>query len=195
MNQPVYLVIGEGSGPERSRLGGNPPSYFESYEDSTYLSRRKYLLTISDECSELFGGRDLSLFLHSDFSPYGEAARYPNMRVDCILHPSSPASAHGTGRMEGLDEARLVRPPQPFSEEDEPYLIKIGGKPTWVQEEPYYEEQLLADGFSFLMQVDENGFPTGFIQEFLFGYGALYIYAKWNSKGELSRIVPGYIQF
>jgi hypothetical protein len=195
MKDTVHLVIADGPGPERSRIGGNPPRFFETHEGSTYLGKRKYLLTISDECAELFGGQDLSIFLHSDFTPYGDAGSYPNMRVDCILHPPSPPSAHSVGRMEGLNEGRLVKPPQPFSEKDTAYLVKIGGKPTWVQEEPYYEEQLLADGFSFLMQVDEIGYPTGFIQEFLFGFGALYIYAKWNAEGQISQIVPGYIQF
>jgi hypothetical protein len=42
---------------------------------------------------------------------------------------------------------------------DTPYLIKLGGFPILIQDKEHYYRALEQDGFTFIFQVDENGYP------------------------------------
>jgi len=61
----------------------------------------------------------------------------------------------------------------------------------------YYFEELHKDGFSFLFQIDEDGYPTDvdFIEgNYPFGFGAVYVYAKILGSS-IEKPCVGYWQF
>lgn len=173
-----------------SRVGGNPPEIFPHGED--YLNKYNYFLTISSEHMPALGGKHLSIFLRRDFSNVDEDTAYPNIGVDCILHDPSELSTNNHGRLDSLAEGGLVF----HRERRDTYFIKVGGLPDFIQNEPYYEKRITEDGYSFLLQVDENGYPDDFIKDdYPFGYGGLYVYAKFSSDGKIIEAAPGFIQF
>lgn len=66
-----------------------------------------------------------------------------------------------------------------YENKAESFLIKFGGKPELIQASPHYYEKLHKDGFEFLFQIDEDGYPIELIEGDLpFGFGAVYVYAK-----------------
>ena len=67
-------------------------------------------------------------------------------------------------------------------------FIKIGGEPRFIQPKYYYVEKLEEDGYSFYLQIDEEGYRDG--MGCVFMYGALYLY-KHNVTGE---IIAGFWQ-
>lgn len=80
---------------------------------------------------------------------------------------------------------------------DQSFLIKFGGSLRLVQDEDYYSERLREEGFSFLFQVDEEGYPETLLREdssYPFGFGALYIYAKITTD-DIQDPVAGFWQF
>ncbi len=102
------------------------------------------------------------------------------------------------GRLGAIDSGRLTRLEVAAKDIGDlsPYFIKVGGMPDLIQRESYFERNLLADGFSFILQVDENGYPDGFVlDDYPFGYGALYVYARWRRPGCFEAVVAGFTQF
>ena len=67
-------------------------------------------------------------------------------------------------------------------------FIKVGGEPRFIQWKDYYYEELEKDGYSFYLQIDEEGYRDGMGDVFM--YGALYLY-KHNITGE---IIAGFWQ-
>ena len=186
-----YFLIDVEGQPGRSRVGGNAPAIMR--ERTGYLETHRYLLTISGEDFDFLGGNDLSVFLKNDFVPYGDETSYPNVGIDCVIHSPSAASVDSLGRLKIIGEGRLMRMSDPQTHDG--YFLKVGGTPELVQNEPSYERALLEDGYSFVFQVDENGFPDVFLNgNYPFGYGALYVYGKFRD-GRLSEVVPGFTQF
>lgn len=60
-----------------------------------------------------------------------------------------------------------------YSENDNEYLfIKAGGEPRLIQPKTYYYEKLKEDGYSFFLQIEEEGYRDGL--DYVFIYGALY---------------------
>ena len=67
-------------------------------------------------------------------------------------------------------------------------FIKIGGEPRFIQPKYYYLKKLEEDGYSFYLQIDEEGYRDG--MNYIFMYGALYLY-KHNVTSE---IIAGFWQ-
>lgn len=74
--------------------------------------------------------------------------------------------------------------------------MKVCSGRRLIQEEDYYVRALIRDGCEFLLQVDENGFPEGFVLgDYPFGYGALCVYGKRGIGGEVVEVAAGFTQF
>lgn len=63
------------------------------------------------------------------------------------------------------------------------------GEPRFIQWKDYYYEELEKDGYSFFLQIDEEGYRTN--MEYVFMYGALFLY-KHNVTGN---IIAGFWQY
>lgn len=80
---------------------------------------------------------------------------------------------------------------------DQSFLIKLGGNPRLIQNGDYYFSKLKEEAFSFLFQVDEDGYPETLLKEnysYPFGFGSLYIFAKIGAK-EIQHPIAGFWQF
>ncbi len=184
-----YITDGDGLG---SRVGGNPPNI--EFLDDNFLSEYFYFLTISGNDVNISNGNDLSIFIGNDFAVYNEKTNYPEIKIKCFIHSPAEISKKYLGKNDTIKSANLIKK-SPITAGDS-YLVKWGGDPDLIQKEPSYSETLIIDGYRFLFQVDDNGFPDGFLSEdYLFGYGALYIYGKINDDGAVIEAVPGFTQF
>ena len=103
----------------------------------------------------------------------------------------------GTSRCTVLRVPRGVRLPATGGGDiDGAWFVKVGSGRRLIQEEDYYVRALIRDGCEFLLQVDENGFPEGFVLgDYPFGYGALCVYGKRGIGGEVVEVAAGFTQF
>lgn len=194
---PWYLAIASGGrGTTGSRVGGNPPACFHAQPDlAPYLATHRYLLTLSDDFRELTGGYDLSVWLPAGFRVFGPDTIYPRIAVACLLHPPAPPAASDAGRLDAVGEGRLLRQDRD-ADPDAAYFTKIGGRPDLIQDEPHYQQALHADGYSFLLQIDEFGYPDDFVTgDHPLGFGGLYVYGKFAANGVVCEVTAGYTQF
>lgn len=192
--RPWHLTVATGECSAGSRVGGNPPACFHRPELARYLDTHRYLLTLGDEFSMLTGGYDLSVLLPAGFTVSDDDTRYPDIGIACLLHPPAPAAPATAGRLDAISAGKLVRLDPHLGTQ---YLIKIGGSPDWIQEEPdLYERNLVADGFSFLFQLDEWGYPDDFVAgDYPLSFGGLYVYGKFDDNGMITRVTAGFTQF
>ena len=184
-----FDLVGNSHG--SSRVGGGMP--VDLIVDPEASQGRHFLLTLSHlDFSEL-GDLDLSLLLDRDFASFSEETVYPDIGIDCILHPPcAEEDADQRGRMAELSRGYLIKQ----ASASETWFIKFGGTPALIQEEDYHQRALLDAGFEFLFQIDENGYPDGFLSgNYPFGYGALYIYAKFDKTEKIVKVVAGFAQF
>lgn len=63
-------------------------------------------------------------------------------------------------------------------EEKIPHFIKFGGYPFYIQGAGFYRKELEKDGYKFLFSLDEEGYKEDSCSEYVFAYGAAYMFAK-----------------
>lgn len=173
-----------------SRVGGGLPAVLLS---EPALGRgRRFFLTLSHVDFPALGERDLSVLFDGDFSPFGESTVYPDIGIRCLLHPPCQMTSGTEGIIPELSRGSL------FEQGDvkDSWFIKYGGAPELVQEEDYHQRALLDAGFEFLFQVDEDGYPDGFLSgRYPLCYGALYVFAKFDRTGRVIDVTAGFTQF
>ena len=190
-------------------IGGNPPDYFDDKIAliNTDNIRYSFLMTVKNPLNI---ENAISIFIPQEFSHRIENNKYPDCSIKIFEHKITDESDNPFFRNENeiekkhyiqligeIDEEKIDKQSSDEFDEDEDeaftYLIKFGGKPVLIQEEQFYYEQLHTDGYTFLFQIDENGYPDGLMKEYIFGYGALYVYGKL-SDSSINNIIAGYWQ-
>ncbi|MDH6679877.1 hypothetical protein M2284_004101 [Rhodococcus sp. LBL1] len=79
--------------------------------------------------------------------------------------------------------------------------MRIGPTPVLLQNEPSYAARVEADGYRFLFQMNEEGWPDGedpeaeIVEEHLFGYGSVYFYGRCDEAGLAGEVVAGFLDF
>lgn len=172
-------------------IGGCPPVCFDK-EDTSLMGYLFYMTIILPNKQ-----RQISIFLPEDWEIYLNKDRYPDCAIKVIEHDVS---------LEGITielqhpviikhDIILYKECCDTETESEPFLVKLGGKPRLVQNKKFYYDQLEKDGYSFYMQIDEDGYPLdGLLKgNYPFCYGALYLYAKQNDS-IVENIIAGYWQ-
>jgi hypothetical protein len=173
-------------------IGGNPPSIF-NHNWENELNGHKFYLTFLLP----FKNRQISIFI-----PEYEIYVYHNIYPDCSIKVFEhdiflEEQEESMFKSTCLNQRYFCKYKYCTEEEskNESFLIKFGGKPILIQEKIFYYDKLKEDGFDFLIQIDENGYPiddADFIKSYPFSYGALYLYAK--IKNEITSIIAGYWQ-
>ncbi|MGG4093288.1 hypothetical protein [Paenibacillus lautus] len=108
---------------------------------------------------------------------------YPNCSIKVIEHPISIESVKDMFTNPGLIK-HVISDGEKRNDKksmDQSFLIKLGGNPRLIQNKDYYFTKLREESFSFLFQVDEDGYPETLLQDdysYPFGFGSLYIFAK-----------------
>lgn len=67
-------------------------------------------------------------------------------------------------------------------EEKIPHFIKFGGYHFYIQGARFYREELEKDGYKFLFSLDEDGYKDDSCKEYIFSYGAAYMFAKIENE-------------
>lgn len=191
---PVLLTVDPGAPIAGSWVGGAMPECLLSPQRSGAFDRHLDLLTLSAHLPAMAAGPALTILLREGFAVYQPDTEYPDIGVACVVHEVSPPDPAGTGRTLGMDTGALVA--IPAGDPDVPYLVKVGGTPDLIQDPPPAARRLAGDGFRFLLQVDDNGFPDGFVTgDYPFGFGALYVFARAGDGGGIADVVAGFTQF
>lgn len=141
-------------------------------------------------------GMSISVFLPKDYDRYAEDDRYPDLPIKELEHPTTKAGILQDLSSPSLNKCYIEMSRVCTSEEvDTPYLIKLGGFPILIQDKERYYRALERDGFTFMFQVDENGYPEGLVNENSpFNFGCFYAYALFKSDC-FSELTAGFWQF
>lgn len=179
-------------------IGGNAPVFFDDREDLIHGENQKYVFYLS--LVHPFQPESMiSIFIPEDYEEYVENNIYPRCAIKVIEHPKSPESIKNSFTHPGLIK-HAISDGTLWEDErsmDRPFLIKVGGNPRLIQSEDHYFAKLKEDSFSFLFQVDEDGYPETLLQEdgsYPFGFGALYVFANISPAG-IQNAVAGFWQF
>jgi hypothetical protein len=175
-------------------IGGNSPVYFDDKIPLVNNNEYLFYLTIKNPVNDK---RTISIFLPKDYDNYLENNIYPNCSIKVFEHEITDESNNSFFKNKSLNKHYLKLMDEFETDEaiDKNYLIKFGGKPDLIQEEEYYYETLNNNGFNFLFQIDENGYPDNLLAgNYPFGYGGLYIYARIN-KSIVNDILAGFWQY
>ncbi|WP_259391502.1 hypothetical protein [Paenibacillus sp. 1011MAR3C5] len=103
---------------------------------------------------------------------------YPNCSIKVLEHPISTESVKDMFTNPGLIKRAISDGALTNYEKsmDQSFLIKVGGNPRLIQNKDYYFTKPKEESFSFLFQVDEDGYPETLLQDdysYPFGFGSL----------------------
>ena len=163
----------------KGRIGGNPPQIVENSIPEGYLF---YATLVHPEKENMM----LSIFIHGDFDKLLDDNIYPSVAVKVVEHEYSEIGTHSEKSIKELSVNSISN--YYYPQDSEFQFIKVGGEPRFIQWKDYYYEELEKDGYSFYLQIDEEGYRDGMEEVFMFG--ALYLY-KHNETGE---IIAGFWQ-
>ena len=168
----------------KGRIGGNPPITTEGSIPKNYIF---YATLIHPEKTNCM----LSIFIHQDFDILIEKNIYPNIEVKIIEHQYSEEGTLEDKRIKDISVNSIGLYVDKI-DNDNSFLIKIYGEPRFIQPKNYFYEELENDGYSYFLQIDEEGYSDDLlIDNYPFHYGALYLY-KHNKTGE---IIAGFWQY
>ena len=163
----------------KGRIGGNPPINIETEIREGYAF---YATLVHPEKEDQM----LSILISNDFKILIENNIYPSIAVKVIEHKYSEMGSDINKAITSLSVNSITDYKE--IQDDDFLFIKVGGKPRFIQYKDYYYEELEKDGYSFFLQIDEEGYREN--MEYVFMYGALYLY-KQNITGE---IIAGFWQ-
>lgn len=164
----------------KGRIGGNPPINIETEIPEGYAF---YATLVHPEKEDQM----LSILISNDFKILIENSIYPSIAVKVIEHKYSEMGSDINKAITSLSVNSITDYKE--IQDDDFLFIKVGGEPRFIQYKDYYYEELEKDGYSFFLQIDEEGYREN--MEYVFMYGALYLY-KQNITGE---IIAGFWQF
>ena len=179
-------------------IGGNAPAYFDDKSElfSEIGSAYQFYLCFVNPLDK---NTMLSIFIPKEYEHRISKNIYPNCSLYVFEHPVSEESLVSTYTDFGIvkhyiSEGRLVSEAQAF---DTSFFIKFGGSPFHIQEEEYYYKELEKNGYRFLCQIDEDGYPSELFHadtSFPFGFGAVYLYA-FVTENSVKNPIAGYWQY
>ena len=164
----------------KGRIGGNPPINIETEIPEGYAF---YATLVHPEKED----KMLSILIFNDFKILIENNIYPSIAVKVIEHKYSEMGSDINKAITSLSVNSITDYKE--IQDCDFQFIKVGGEPRFIQYKDYYYEELEKDGYSFFLQIDEEGYREN--MEYVFMYGALYLY-KQNITGE---IIAGFWQY
>ncbi|CAI6079810.1 hypothetical protein PAECIP112173_02722 [Paenibacillus sp. JJ-100] len=178
-------------------IGGNAPGFFDDQDDFIHEGTQRYVFYLT-VIHPFKPESMISIFIPEDYEEYLKNNIYPDCSIKVIEHPISTESTKQKFTNPGLIKHIISDGVLSDDEKsmDQSFLIKVGGNPRLIQDEDYYFTKLREESYSFLLQVDEDGYPETLIKpdyNYLFGFGSLYIFAILGTT-EIQRPVAGFWQ-
>lgn len=168
----------------KGRIGGNPPKCIEEQISSDY----KFYATLVHPEKE---NKMLSILVHEDYHILIENNIYPLVAVKVVEHEYSEIGSNTQKKLDDLGMQSISTYIE-ITDKDDFLFIKVGGEPCFIQHEDFYYKELERDGYSFFLQIDEEGYSDELLKgSYIFNFGALYLY-KHNITGE---IIAGFWQW
>jgi hypothetical protein len=166
----------------KGRIGGNPPQIIEGQIPDEY---KFYTTLVHPEKEDTM----LSILIHEDFDNLLRNNIYPSIVIKVIEHKYSDIGNNVNKRILTLGLGSISEYTK--IQEDEYLFVTIGGEPEFIQPKTFYYSELEKDGYSFFLQIDEEGYNDNLgYEKYVFMYGALYLY-RHNITGE---IIAGFWQ-
>ena len=177
-------------------IGGNIPEYLSN--DVLFCEKHKndyyFYFTIVNPFDKQ---KMLSVFPPKNYDKLCENHIYPNCSILLFEHEISTESSNiDFTNLEIVrhDISKGTTITDPVIKEN-PYFIKLGGKPDLIQGSSHYFKKLDENSLSFFFQINEEGYPESLLKgSYPFFFGALYIYAKIN-ESFITEPCVGYWQF
>jgi len=160
-------------------IGGNPPLSIEQQIPDEY----KFYATVVHPEKE---NTMLSILIHQEFDTLLENNIYPSIAIKIIEHEHSKMGSEKDKTILELGLSSISEYTK--TREDDFLFIKVGGEPRFIQEKNYYYTDLEKDGYSFFLQIDEEGYSDDLDNVFM--YGALYLYRH----KETGKVIAGFWQ-
>jgi len=162
----------------KGRIGGAPPKLIEKLILDQYVF---YATLVHPEKDKIM----ISILIHKDFDILLENNIYPKIEVQVVEHEYSE-EGNSDKRHSELGKGSISE----YEDSQGKFLfIKVFGEPQFIQHKNYYFEDLEKDGYSFFLQIDEEGYSDDL--KCVFMYGALYLY-KHNTT---EMIIAGFWQY
>jgi len=163
----------------KARMGGNPPEIIEG--EIPYNYNFYAVLNHPDKSDKM-----LSILIYDNFDILLENNIYPEIAIKVYEHEYSDMGTRVNKSIPSLELSSI----SDYSESRDEFLfIKAGGQPRLIQPKNYFYQKLEEDGYSFLLQIEEEGYRDGL--DYVFMYGALYLY-KHNITNE---VIAGFWQY
>ncbi|WP_293918497.1 MULTISPECIES: hypothetical protein [unclassified Sphingobacterium] len=163
-----------------ARIGGKPPEIIENNIPDDY---KFYAVIHHPEKPD----KMLSILIHSNFDVLLENNIYPNIAIQVIEHEYSEMGDRTDKAISSLGIHSISK--YSAVNESDFLFLKAGGEPRLIQPKSYYYEQLEKDNYSFLLQIEEEGYAEE--SDYVFMYGGLYLY-KNNISEE---VIAGFWQY
>mgnify|MGYP000892622077 CR=1 FL=1 len=168
----------------KGRIGGNPPKCIEEQIPSDY---KFYATLVHPEKKN----KMLSILVHEDYHILIYNNIYPSITVKVVEHEYSEIGSNIQKAFDDLG-VQSISVYTDMTNKDDFLFIKVGGEPCFIQEREFYYEELEREGYSFFLQIDEEGYGDGLLKgSYIFNFGALYLY-KHNITGN---IIAGFWQY
>jgi hypothetical protein len=167
----------------KGRIGGNPPKSVSGPVPDDY----KFYATIVHHEKE---NRMISIFIHNNFDTLLKNNIYPSIAIKIMEHEYSEMGSDANKALSdfGMNSISGYEKTQ----KEESLFIKTGGEPRFIQNESYYHEELEKDGYSFFLQIDEDGYSDDLLTgNYPFAYGALYLHRHRVTE----EIIAGFWQY
>jgi hypothetical protein len=190
-------------------IGGNPPEYFDDKISLINTEGVEYSFYLTIE-NPIDTENAISIFIPKNFNDRINNNEHANCSIKIFEHKITGESNNSFFRNDKEINKNYIKFDGKTDEEkidtqytvdfdetvDESFgfLIKFGGKPVHIQGNQYYYEALHNKGYTFIFQIDEDGYPNDFVKTYPFNYGALYIYGKINDN-IVNDIIVGYWQY
>ncbi|WP_213506241.1 hypothetical protein [Paenibacillus faecis] len=180
-------------------IGGKAPMFFDDKTEAVNRNGIKHYFYLS-LVHPFRPERMISVFIPEEYDEYLENNIYPNCSIQVFDHPISKESTSEIYTHPGLIKHSIIGGDLMGDKDsaEQSFLIKLGGTPRLIQDENYYFTGLAEDGFDFLFQVDEDGYPDTLLDgkfSYPFSFGAMYVFAQIISDREFSSPVAGFWQY
>ncbi|OBU04248.1 hypothetical protein [Morganella psychrotolerans] len=164
------------------RIGGNIPECLLLYNDEV----KDFYFYVTFEHPER-KGVFLSVFTPKNYEEMVDNNIYPNCSIKVFSHGFSNESDNCNYTNEGVGKIKIVG----YKESENDGFITVSDNLDFIQDEVFFYENLISDGYAPFIKIDEDYYPDEVISgSYIFGYGALYLY-KHTSTNE---IIAGFWQ-